>query len=96
MRAVGHFGKNLSSLSDKMNSTVRNRLADLKTIIIDEISMVSNNLLFFNNLRLNEIFATTNIESFAGLTIVAVGDSFNYHLLVDSQSMQSTKKSVKD
>ena len=96
MRAVGHFGKNLSSLSDKMNSTVRNRLADLKAIIIDEISMVSNNLLFFNNLRLNEIFATTNIESFAGLTIVAVGDSFNYHLLVDSQSMQSTKKSVKD
>ena len=56
---VDHFGKNLPSLSDKM-STLRNRLSDLKVIIIDEISMVSNNLLYYIHLRLfleiSEIF----------------------------------------
>ena len=49
---VGHFGKNLLSLSKKMRSTLRNRLADLKFIIIDEISMVSNNLLYYIHLQL--------------------------------------------
>ena len=73
---VGHFGKNLPSLSDKMRSTLRNRLADLKVIIIDEIPMVSNNLLYYIHLRLNEIFGTADIELFAGLTILAVVDFF--------------------
>ena len=71
---VGHFGKNLPSLSDKMRSTLRNRPSDLKFIIIDEISMVSNNLLYYIHLRLNEIFGTTDTEPFAGLTILAVSD----------------------
>ena len=73
---VDHFGKNLPLLSDKMRRTLRNRLADLKVIIIDEISMVSNNLLYYIHLRLNEIFGTTDIKPFAGLTILAVGDFF--------------------
>ena len=73
---VGHFGKNLPSLSDKMRSTLRNRLADLKVIIIDEIPMVSNNLVYYIHLRLNEIFGTADIELFAGLTILAVVDFF--------------------
>ena len=42
---VGHFGSNLPPLSDKMKSSLRNRLSELKIIIIDEISMLSNNLL---------------------------------------------------
>ena len=41
---VGHFGTNLLPLSDKMKSSLRNRLSELKIIIIDEMSMVSNNL----------------------------------------------------
>ena len=32
---VGQFGKNLPGLSDKMKCNLRNRLADLKVIIID-------------------------------------------------------------
>ena len=59
-----------------MRSALRNRLADLKVIIIDEISMVSTNLLYYIHLRLNEIFGTTDIEPFADLTILAVGDFF--------------------
>ena len=43
---TGHFGKNLPSFSDARKNTLRNRLSDLKVIIIDEISMVSNNLLY--------------------------------------------------
>ena len=57
---VGHFGSNLPSLSDKMKSNLRNRLSELKINIIDEISLVSNNLLFYVYLRLNEIFGTVN------------------------------------
>ena len=59
-----------------MRSILRNRLSDLKVIIIDEVSMVSNNLLYYIHLRLNESFGTTDIEPFAGLTILAVGDLF--------------------
>ena len=59
-----------------MRSALRNRLADLKVIIIDEILMVSTNLLYYIHLRLNEIFGTTDIEPFADLTILAVGDFF--------------------
>ena len=73
---VGEFGKNLLSLSDKIRSTLRNWLSHLKFIIVDEISMVSNNLLYYIHLRLNEIFGTTDIKPFAGLTILAVGDFF--------------------
>ena len=34
---VGYFGKSVPSLSDKMRSNLKNRLPDLKVIIIDEI-----------------------------------------------------------
>ena len=38
--------------------------------------MVSNNLLYYIHLRLNEIFVTADTEPFAGLIILAVGDFF--------------------
>ena len=47
---VGHFGKNLPSLSYKKRSALRKRLVDLKFIIIDEISMVSSNPLYYIHL----------------------------------------------
>ena len=73
---VGHFGKNLPSLNDKIRSTLRNRLSDLKVIIINEISIVSNSILYYIHLRLNEILGTTDTEPFNGLTILSVGDFF--------------------
>ena len=39
---VGHFGTKLPPLHDKMKCSLRNHLSDLKVIIIDDISMVSN------------------------------------------------------
>ena len=37
--AVGSFAKNLQHLSDKMDSSLRNKLSDLKDIIIHKISI---------------------------------------------------------
>ena len=73
---VGHFGSNLPPLSNKMKSSLRNRLSELKIIIIDEISVVSNNLLFYVDLRLNKIFATVKDKPFAGISVITVGDFF--------------------
>ena len=71
---VGHFGKTFPPLHDKMKFCLRNHLSDLKVIIIDEISMVSNELLFYVHLRLNEIFGSVNNDPFAGITVIVVGD----------------------
>ena len=75
---VGHFGSNLPPRSDKMKSILRNRLSELKIIIIDEISMIFNNLLFYEHLRLNEIFGTVNDKPFAGISVITVGDFFQF------------------
>ena len=41
---IGSFSRNLSALGDKMKSSSINKRLDLKFIIVDEISMVSNDL----------------------------------------------------
>ena len=71
---VGHFGTKLPLLPDKMKCSLKNHLSDLKVIIIDEISMVSNELLFNIHLRLNEIFGSVHNDPFAGITVIVVGD----------------------
>ena len=58
-----------------MMSSLRIRLSDLKVMIIDEMSMVSNDLLFYVHTRLNEIFGFVIQEPFARLMVLAVGDS---------------------
>ena len=71
---VGHFGTKLPPSHDKMKCSLRNHLSDLKVIIIDEISMVSNELLLFQvHLRLNEIFGSVNNDPFASITVIVVG-----------------------
>ena len=65
--ALGKFGKTLPPPSGKMKSSLRNRLFDLKVIIIDEISMVSNDLLFHICLRLNEVRGSVKNEPFASI-----------------------------
>ena len=55
---VGCFGKHLPPLSDKMRSMLRYRLFEVKIIIIDEVSIVSNDLLLHIHLRLTEILAS--------------------------------------
>ena len=69
---VGHFGGYLPPRSYKMKSSLRNRLSELKIIVIDEISLIFNNLLFYDHLRLNEIFGTVNDKPFAGISVITV------------------------
>ena len=88
---VGHFGTKLPPFHDKMKCSSRNHLSDLKVIIIDEISMVSNELLFYMHLRLNEIFGSVNNDRFAGLTVIVVGDLLQLPPVGDAQCMQVTK-----
>ena len=49
-------GVKLLGLSDKMKSRLRNKLSEVKMVIIDEFSMVSCDLLFKTNVWLLEIF----------------------------------------
>ena len=71
---VGYFKNHLPALNGKMRSSLRNKFCEVKATIIDEISMVSNDLLFHIHLRLLEVFSYPNNTPFAGLSIIAVGD----------------------
>ena len=73
---VGRFGKTIPKLSDKRRTALRNRLCDVRVLIIDEISMVSNLQLLHIHLRLIEVFGCNDTIPFAGLTIIAVGDFY--------------------
>jgi hypothetical protein len=69
-------GNNVPAMSDQKRTQMRLSLAELKLIIIDEISMVSNVGLLHIHQRLKEIFATPSSELFAGISILAVGDFY--------------------
>ena len=71
---VGNFKKHLQALNDKIRLSLKSYFSELKAIIIDEISMVSIDLLFHIHLRLLGIFDCPNDTPFAGLSINAVGD----------------------
>lgn len=58
---------------DTLN-TLRSKYINLKWIIFDEISMVSNNMLKYINFRLQEI--KSNSLLFGGINIIAVGDFY--------------------
>ena len=67
---VGNFKKHLLALNGKVRSSLRYKFSKVKAIIIDEISMVSNDLLFHNHLRLLGIFGCLNNTPFACLSII--------------------------
>ena len=49
---VDYFGRNLTGLANKMKPSLRSKYLELKVLVIDEISIVSNDLLFNIPLRL--------------------------------------------
>ena len=73
---IGCFGESLLPATDKMKSSLRNRLSDL-IIIIHEISMVSKNLLFYAHIKLNKIFGVVHHKPSVGLRDITVGDFFS-------------------
>ena len=70
-------GNNVPAMSDQKRTQMRLSLGELKLIIIDEISMLSNIGLLHIHQRLKEIFVTPNSELFAGISILAFGDFFS-------------------
>ena len=62
--------------ADTLN-TLRNKLNNLKVVIIDEISMVGSHLLYQIHRRLEEIKGSNSQDStFGDVTIIAVGDLY--------------------
>ncbi len=66
------FGNEYPHLSDKMMDTYRNNLTDLKLIIIDEISMVTSDMLFNIHRRMCDVFQSRDL--FGGKSMILVGD----------------------
>ena len=84
------YGDHIASLPHKRLSTLRYKLKDLKLIIMDEISMVSNKMLKHIHERLKQIFGTPDSMLFDGISLITVGDSISYHQLRESISFQNT------
>ena len=68
--------KKFRIMGDNQRTLIRNRLKHVKLIIIDEISMVSSQLLLNIHTRICEIFGTNDNIPFAGKSIIVCGDLF--------------------
>ena len=65
----------LCGLSDKVKaSSIRNKLPEVKVLMMDEVSMVSSDLWSEIDARLSEIFLLSIELPFAGLSVVVIGD----------------------
>ena len=84
-------GNSVPAMPDQKRTQMRLSLAELKLIIIDEISMVSNTSLLQIHQRLKEIFVTPNSELFAELSILAVGDFFQLPPIRSATAFSSYK-----
>ena len=73
---VGNFSSTVPKLGDKIKSSLRNKYSELKAVIIDEVSMVSNKLLLYIHQRLVEIFGCSPEIRFAGVTVICSGDLY--------------------
>ena len=71
-----NVGSKLYPLNDQQRAALRNKLSEVRLIIIDEISMVSSVLFYQVNQRLNEIFGYSGNEPFAGLPVIVCGGFF--------------------
>ena len=68
------FGNKHVPLGDKKLAEFRTALADLKLIIIDEISLVKADMLYQIHRRLCEIYPDCAKFPFAKRSVIAVGD----------------------
>ena len=66
------FGNQYSSLADSIRDKMRNLLAKLEIVIIDEISMVKADHLYILNQRLQEIKQSQ--DDFGGVSVLLFGD----------------------
>ena len=73
-----NVGSKLYPLNDQQRAALRNKLLEVRLVIINEIYKVSSVLFYQVNERLNEIFGYSGNESFAGLLVIVCGDFFQF------------------
>ena len=69
-----NFGHEITSSSDKKLAELRENLSELRLIIIDEMSLVSADMLYKTDAKLKEIFHLRKEIPFAGIGMMLVGD----------------------
>ncbi|XP_055845331.1 uncharacterized protein LOC129911529 [Episyrphus balteatus] len=69
---VSQYGGTMPNLSSDIANTIRQKLVNLKLLIIDEISMVGSRLLSRVDTRLRQVMGRN--EPFGGISIILVGD----------------------
>ena len=67
-------GTKLLDLNDKSKAALRNRLSEMKLLIIEELSTVSSDLWTDIDSRLGEIFIMIPEKEFASLSVLAVAE----------------------
>ena len=70
------IGSKLVPLSNKQKVKLREKLSNIKLIIIDEISIVSSEIFFQLNQRLIEIFGCGSNKPFARIPMILCGDLY--------------------
>ena len=73
-----NVGSKLYPLNDQQRAALRNKLLEVRLVIIDEIFKVSSVLFYQVNQRLNEIFGYSGNEPFARLPVIVCGDFVSY------------------
>ena len=99
-------GNEYIPLADEHKDSLRIKFKNLNTIIIDEVSMVGNNMLSFIHQRLQEIMQCYH-KLFGGLNVILFGDLFQLRPVMDGwifeelvkqklkQMIEETKKKQK-
>ena len=94
-----NFGSTYKELSEeRLNNVVRPLLKDLEVIIIDELSMVSCDMLYNIHQRLCTIFHSR--DNFGGKTVLLVGDIMQLkpptgRFIFEEPSVKNTKYDLK-
>lgn len=65
-------GENLPTMSDQKKTQMRLSLSELKLVIIDEVSMVSNIRFLHIHQRLKDIFCSSSSQLFAAISVLVV------------------------
>ncbi|XP_071952879.1 uncharacterized protein [Antedon mediterranea] len=71
-----HISLPYQPLGEEKISALRNQLSQLQIVIIDEISMVNQKLLWYIHGRLRQIKQVRNDSPFGKISIIAVGDFY--------------------
>ena len=81
-------------LSEEKVSVLRNKLNQLQIIIIDEVSMVNQKLMFYVHGRLRQIKQSRDQTAFAGVSVIAVGDMYQLPPVFGSPLYKDTLEGV--